>query len=190
MRTLGLLAAAATLLPTEARADCALPETFVVTQSAGTVTVCLQTSSGRTCPDQGLLRRRSDGSEVVKITSCEGDCFLDECVPAGDYQYGLAQPYQCQTAACDTAFYVTASIAGAAEGCIRTIPTPEAASGVPWTDGHPSICVYGPKPPGWGMGSIFGCGVTPARSVLGTNLLFLLAGAALWRWRPGRRSRA
>ncbi len=185
MRSWGpVLGAAAALLATEVRADCALPAGYHVTEDpAGRVGVCLVNDPGRTCPDAGLLRRNVNSGDVVEITTCDGGCFVDECVPAGTYQYGLAQPYACQPASCYTAYYQEATVAGAAPGCTPTVAPPAAASTVPW-GGQQNVCGYQPA----GAGSS-GCGLAPAGTVLGTNLALFLLGMVLWHWGAGRRAR-
>ncbi len=177
----GAVLGAAALLAVEARADCALPADYSVTEApAGTVTIRLW-GAGRKCPDDGLLRQGPGAADVVKITTCDGDDFVDQCVPAGTYRYGLATPYQCQPSSCGTFFFTTAVVAGAAPECVRTVAAPVAATGVPWGDDR-TIC-------GYGAGRETGCGLAPAGTVLGTNLALFLLGMALWRWRAGRRAR-
>jgi hypothetical protein len=180
------LAVGAALFATEARANCAAPVGYEVTEApVGKVEICLNQYVGRNCPDTGLLRRNVNGGQVVEITTCDGECFLDECVPAGTYQYGLAVPYACQSAACSTDYFEEAVITGAAAGCVPTVSAPEPASAVPWTTDQPKVCVYGGPDH-----DSSGCGVAPAGSVLGANLVLLLAGAVLWHRRAGRRTGA
>ncbi len=67
----------------------------------------------RRCPDpDGLLRQNVDTGQVVKIDACIGtDGFLDECVPPGKYRYGLAMPYRCCEACCNTDYFTELTIA-------------------------------------------------------------------------------
>lgn len=168
----------------EARANCAAPVAYGIEETApGLVRVCLHNFDERRCPDQGLLRRAADGSSVVELTRCDEDgCFLDECVPAGTYEYGLAAPYACHGSSCSTEYYGRVTVAGPAGACVRTGDAPVAATGVPWESGRPIVC-------GYAHGEEGGCS-TGAAAVLGTNLAVLLAGLAFWRRRGVRRPRA
>jgi hypothetical protein len=184
MRLRGAAVAAVVLFSGEARADCAMPSEYEVTEGpAGTVRIQAQNTAGRKCPDDGLLRRDAATGAIVEITTCAGDDFLDECVPAGTYQYGLARPYDCVPAACGTWYFAEQAIAGAALPCTRGIPDPAAATSVPWTSDHPMVCSHRGRDDGGG------CGTAPL-SVLGTNFALLLVGVAGWRWRPGSRKEA
>jgi len=166
-----------------ALADCALPVGYrIVPDSQGNVQIYLENFAGRTCPDHGLLRRDLASGDVVMIAACAGDAFLDECVPAGSYQYGLAVPYSCAAASCDTQYYQTVQLAGPSDSCTRSGPAPAPVdpATVPWSD-QQDVCSY--------HRLLGGCGVAPRGAVLGTNLVLGLAGLALWRRRPGRRPR-
>jgi hypothetical protein len=170
--TIGILAAV--LTPGLALGDAAAPTTYAVTQDAGNVTVCLENSRGRVCPDDGLLRRDTQSGVMVSLTACNPDhCFVDECVPAGTYQYGLATPYVCEPASMTTDFYVEVPVAGADPGCVPAV-LPLATS-VPWSTSR-YVCEYHPDRGG--------CGTSGA--VLGLNALVLAAGALLWRRRARR----
>ena len=180
---IAVAAAAGIALASEARANCAMPVGYDVQEvSPARVRICLEDFEGRTCPDAGLLRRPVGGDATVLITTCDGDgCFLDECVPEGTYEYGLAEPFACVRSACSTSYYGTVTVTGRVEGCVRSGDAPQPADDVPWTSGDEFVCTYGNT-----QGS--GCGTGPA--VLGANLAVLLAGLALWRWRGTRRPRA
>lgn len=183
MRAWIAVAAALAMIPAfEARANCAMPVGYDVEEGpAGRVRICLRNFAERQCPDAGLLRRSTTRGEIVELTSCDGEgCFVDECVPAGTYEYGLAEPYACHSAACSTSYYEQVTVAGPAGACERTGPAPAAAAEVPWTSGQELVCTYGA---GTGCGSA-------GTVVLGTNLAVLLAGLALWRARTDRRPRA
>lgn len=181
---IAVLVVGLTLVPAAARADAPAPETYWFRQpEAGTVTIYLNDYSGRTCPDQGLLRRKVGTDEVVKITSCADDLrFIDQCVPAGEYEYGLAVPLECHESA-GTERYSTLTVAvsdGAAEGCTRSVgdPAPVSATDVSGWDAGPWVCErHYPGMPDCSTGG----------GVMGLNVALLGAGLALWRWRPGRR---
>jgi hypothetical protein len=199
MRILWITAAAVALSAhaTAARADCAMPVGYAVREEpAGRVRICLENFAGRTCPDQGLLRTRVDlrcepaggapadparCAEIKKLTSCdEAGCFVDECVPAGTYRYGLQEPYTCVHAACETSYYAEVTVTGAAAECVRTGPAPEDAATVPWSN-DPLVCDYGDS-------DRSGC--STGGSVLAFDLAALVAGLGLWRLRARRRPRA
>lgn len=169
--------AAGAALAVEARANCAAPVGYDIEETTpGLVRVCLQTFEERRCPDEGLLRRAVDGGAIVELTRCDEDgCFLDECVPAGTYEYGLAVPYACHSSSCSTAYYGRVTVAGPPGACVPTGDAPSGATDVPWESGRPLVC-------GYGGGHASGCN-TGAAAVLGTNLAVLLAGLALRRRR-------
>jgi hypothetical protein len=157
----------ATSPPAVARLD-------VYQEPSGTVRVC-ENLPIRGCPDQGVLREDASTGEVVKLGNCVDGCWVDECVPAGTYRYGLLDPYDCVGYA---QYYTEVTVAGAAEGCTRTLPEPEPASGVPWRAGQRWVC----GPPGTPGGGA-SCGADPGRPIHATNLLLLAAALALVRWR-------
>jgi hypothetical protein len=172
-----------------ARADAAEPELYLFDQpDAGTVLVTVHNYQHRTCPDDGLLRRKVGSDEVVKITSCDASkspaTFVDQCVPAGEYQYGLATPLTC-TSSTGTERYGTVTVSpGAAEGCTRAtdVPAPEPASTTEvegWAAG-PVVCAGHYDP--------FTHGCSTGGAVLGVNAAVLAAGLALWRRRSCRRA--
>ncbi len=164
---------------TAARADLPMPDGYyAAVEPGGTVEIHVAVSSGsRGGPDDGLLRRNTATDDIVELTTCSDEhTFLDQCVPAGEYQYGLAKPLACQVSG--TEYYGVATVTvGAAAGCTRTIDAPIAASSVPW-GAEQYVCHSTYEGPG------SSCATS---GVLGANLLVLLAGLALWRWRPGRR---
>jgi hypothetical protein len=107
----------------------------------------------RRCPDPGgLLRQNVDTGQVVKIDACIGtDGFIDECVPPGKYRYGLAMPYRCCEACCNTDYFTELTIAIAPPAnCDATRmpdkPRPTAYTGtVPWA-ANKEICGFTPPP--------------------------------------------
>ena len=161
-------------------ADMPAPQEYLISEPApGMVVVRVLNYAGRTCPDQGLLRRNVASGEIVEITTCQdAQDFLDQCVPAGDYQYGLAVPFACEGSG-GTYYYGAVTVSqGASLDCTRTIDAPVAALSVPWSEAV-TVCA-----PSYSNDRSHGCGT--GGTVLGTNLLVLLAGAAIWRWRPRR----
>lgn len=99
----------------DALANCAMPSTYQVTVTGSTVMICPSNLEDRGCPDaDGMLR--VSGGEAVRIADrCAADagadgCYVDECVPKGQYQYGFARPYSCCRYCCGTYFYATATV--------------------------------------------------------------------------------
>lgn len=171
-------------IPAAASADSGPPDSYSAFENpAGRVTIFLS-GSDRACPDQGLLRRDTVTGEIVRITTCDGGSFVDECVPAGHYQYGLQVPYACGFFG--SAFFTTIDVTGprcaeASCSCTRTVAAPEAGiAAVPWGS-DPMVC----------RGAYFddhsSSGCATGGAVLATNFVLLLAGGALWRWRRARR---
>lgn len=187
MRALtSILAAAAASLALPARANAPAPEYYGFDLTTeGNVVITVNDYAERACPDQGLLRRDVDTGEIVLITACQGDAFLDECPPAGRYQYGLAEPLVCHETA-GTLYYgeltVPAPETRCERCCMPTGPAPVAAEGVPWS-ADPYVCESSYV----GQGGRDGQGCHTGGAVLGTNLLALAIGLALWRRRADRR---
>ncbi len=81
-----------------ASANSPAPQTYVVNAENNTVTICPMSFDTRYCPDGGvMLRLDVDTREAVELAGfCDsGECFVDECVPAGTYRYGFAEPFEC-----------------------------------------------------------------------------------------------
>ncbi len=148
---------------------------LIVEDPPGTVSIIPLSHPAPTCPATGLLRREVDSGEVVRITSCESGTFTDECVPAGTYQYGLAEPYECDGG--DAVYYRQVTVDGFFDVCVWRGDPPEPADGAPWEGRGRLVC------------GETGCGA-PGAGVLGTNLALLVAGLLLWRRRCSRRPRA
>jgi hypothetical protein len=171
------------LSPVRVRADCIGEETYSIQEDHGRVTVCLETGSSRSCPDLGLVRRDVETGEIVELTTCDGACFVDECVPAGTYQYGLAVPYSCARQRCATLYWEGIQVSGAGPGCTRTGAAPAPASGTPWSDSR-LVCgpegggMWGPDDVDWSM-----CGCNGGEAGLAS--LGIVAWA-FWRRRCGR----
>ncbi|HAA55875.1 MAG TPA: hypothetical protein DCE42_14020 [Myxococcales bacterium] len=41
------------------------------------------------------MRQNVKTGEVVQIHTCFQQCFVDVCVPEGEYKYGYKEPYTC-----------------------------------------------------------------------------------------------
>jgi hypothetical protein len=179
-----LVAAIALLLAAgEARANSAPPSTYWIAETRpGMVQIC--PSVGRTCTDRVLLRRDVATGATVSMTTCgvdAPDCYVDECVPAGTYQYGFAVPYDCSTFG--AYYYAQVAVDGAPAGCTRTQPEPAPVDSVPWPTGDPAqdrICASTYDGPGSGVGCSTG------GAVVGLNALAILVGLALRRRRVCR----
>jgi len=159
-----------------ARANSPPPATYWIHEGQpGKVWIC--PSMGPACPERVLLRRDVGSGEIVSVTACvavEPQCYLDECVPAGTYQYGFAVPYRCEETG--SYFYEQIEAQGAPPGCTRTGPAPAPAASVPWSS-RQVICrsTYGH--------SDGGC--STLGGVVGLNLLAVGLGLGLLR--RGRR---
>jgi hypothetical protein len=96
----GSLCVAAMMLGSgSARANVAAPLSYEVHVDGSTARVCL-TYYGQLCPPDPkspLVRKDlGTGRMVVVPPHCdEQHCFVDECVPPGTYQWGLADPGKC-----------------------------------------------------------------------------------------------
>jgi len=164
----------AALSPSSLRADCAAPLTYVVNVNGATVHVCPTYSS---CSPDGLLRVDSAGN-VVLITTCDGQCYVDECVAPGQYEYGGKTPFSCSRENCGALYYVTADLSATTEGCQRTHPAPTVYKGaLPWGASPFISCSSG------------GCGSSGSGPVLGLNAFVLSVGLFLWRARSRRAAR-
>lgn len=173
----------ALLAPRLAAANCAQPVGYNVTEAPapggtnGTVRICSESFGGRKCPDPGgLLRENVATGEVVRLPDrCDGDgeepCWIDVCVPAGTYRYGLADPYDCYSSSCGTYYWEEIEVTGAPGAC-----TPDDGSGTtpvaatPWGENR-TICDYGGTDEDDPTGcSVASTPVVPA-AVFGLNLL-------------------
>ena len=147
-----------------AMADCAVPGVYsIISAPDNTVAVCLPYYRGE-CPDAGdVLREDIDTGEVVKLHRDCGSydvsghptsCYVDECVPQGEYRYGYEVPLTCESA-CYADYYGRQSVADPVDGCVRTLGTtpPEPYPDPPPWDGRgQEACRYDPpfepEPPG------------------------------------------
>jgi hypothetical protein len=192
-----------------AHADCAEGAAYSASVNGSTVTLCGQDLDGKNiCSYQGGVVRQDEATDEVDqlasycpntvdndagvmVTVDAGDtmgstCFVDECVPPGEYRYGLASPFDCSQAGCGSSvplFVQVRVTATLPAGCKRSSgdAAPTKVSSAPWGSGtDPSdekTC-----------GS--GCSTTASRHVgiLSADATMLLVGVALW-FRTRRRSR-
>jgi hypothetical protein len=133
-----------------ASANCAMPTRYDVTVTDNTVTICPQNFGQRACPDaDGMLRQGANDNTVKLADYCNGTgetaCYVDECVPKGEYKYGFAKPYDCCTSCCGTNYYDLASVTtDLPSSCTLSATNPGTtpfAGAVPWTNSQ-SICDY------------------------------------------------
>jgi hypothetical protein len=180
----GALALAGLCFADPALANCALATSYELSVDENTVTVCPQNFDARACPDpDGMLRQDTDGMLVELSDFCEvagqggsGACYVDECVPKGDYRYGFAKPYDCCASCCSTDYYATVSVTSDLPStCALSPGNPGAqpsSGAAPWGT-SPTICVYqgiGGAPGGGGAGAggtgasgAGGTGASPAK---------------------------
>lgn len=186
-----------------ATANCAAGDEYQVIVEGSSVRVCplpRGANEDRLCPDPlgtGMLRQNLDTGEVHQLAEFCSDeplyeggpsraCYLDECVPAGQYRYGFATPWQDPSCGgCPPSQYFGEAIieeALAAE-CTLAVDNPGVepyGSTLPWGD-DPDIC----------DDSGFGCsvGAGPRELVLGIQALVALLGLGFMarRRRPKRR---
>ncbi len=164
-----VLSAIGVLLPAGARANCAQPLMYETKVAGTTVTICPTVDGRRT-----LLRQEPKSGAVVEVVNWTGECFVDECVPAGEYRYGYSEPWECASSACGTHYFgtaaVTAELAASCQPSEGRKPPAAYTGKVPWGD-QQSICGYG------GLG---GCG-SVAQAIWPVNLLALAGGLFLLR---------
>jgi len=185
-----------------ASANCAEPTSYEIAVEGNTVTVCPRNFQGRGCPDpDGMLREALAGGAVVKLDDRCSDpagagadddpaCYVDECVPPGEYRYGFALPYSCESASCGTYYFTPVTVTAAVGNCQPSDGgAPQSAAGVPWSGDDDEICGYGGDDDGEGGGCAAG-GAPPPIVVFGAQGLALLAGLALILARRARRAPA
>jgi hypothetical protein len=168
---LSLLAGAALMLwHAPARANVAAPFMYEIHVDGNTARICVGFGAQLCSPDQKspLVRKDLATSQRMVIPQhCdEQHCFVDECVPPGSYQWGLADPGKCVG---------TSSVSYEGEGkvsqplaaaCAPKVgperPTPFAGT-LPWTasnvackGGYCSACTVGDSD---GVGMVLGANV-------------------------------
>lgn len=138
-----------------------MPLSYILQVQAGTVTVC-STAAGSAgiplldggafhgaCPTPGGVVRVDTATGVatripdVCGEGASADCYVDECVPAGTYQYGYGTPYPCANA-CDTGYFATATVAQS--GACTSDAGPGTTANAPWDGGVPQVNGYGIDP--------------------------------------------
>jgi len=154
------MAAGTSLVAGGARGNVAAPRSYQAEVNGSTVTICLEFGGPLCGTEGGLLRQRADGSEVVLLPErCDAKkaCYVDECVPAGSYRYGLARPFECGGTS-SAEYFTEVTVAGTAAACAPALgperPAPYPA-GVPW--GSSNVACRG----GYGCGH---CAVPAAAS--------------------------
>jgi hypothetical protein len=174
-----------------ARADCASSASYDVTLGTPeptSVTIAIQQADtselcGGTVP---MLRQDIDTGDVVELAAycdSQGD-FIDECVPAGRYRYGLVSPLPCGGCG-GTPYFEAITVGAGSAACTRSAGDagPLAYTGkVPWksavgasaTEDVDYVCVNGE-----------GCSAGGSLRVHAFDLLALLGGVA---WTIRRRS--
>lgn len=173
-------------------ADCAAgPDYQALVADPAPSTVHVEIEHGS--PDQGcgqsvpMLRQNIDTGEVVQLAAfCSGGAYLDECVPAGRYRYGLATPLACEGGCNGTPFFGIAVVPNSSVGC--TLSDGDAGSTpytgtVAWTSSTGSnatddidyVCAAGP-----------GCSSGGSARVHALDLLALF-GAIVWSVRRRRK---
>jgi hypothetical protein len=116
VRSAGAAAAAfVVMLSGDVLANCAMPSGYGVTVTGSSVMICPQNLEQRGCPDADGMLRASEGAVVQIADRCAADagtdgCYVDDCVPKGQYEYGFAQPYACCRYCCGTYFYGRATV--------------------------------------------------------------------------------
>jgi hypothetical protein len=184
-----VLVAALALVPAVARSDSAAPRGYQIAVEGTSLVICADPYfgsvgfPGRPCPDQGLLRRNVTTGDMVLVSTCnETRCFLDECVPPGTYQYGLAVPFGCSAMSSATYYYVVQVVTAPVQACIRIQPAPTPhSSGVPWGSCQ-YVCQYRGEA---GCPSESG-GCSTVGGVLTFDMAAFLAGVLLWARRARR----
>jgi hypothetical protein len=139
------------------RADCAAAPGYDAVVTASTVSIEVdQGTADQTCGGSvAMLRQDVDTGEVVQLAAyCDQGAYLDECVPAGRYRYGLATPLPCEGCG-GTAFFAFAAVSAGSGSCALSAgdagATPYAGA-VPWstatgaaaTDAVDYVCTDGP----------------------------------------------
>jgi hypothetical protein len=177
----------------DAQANCVPPAEYTASARENTVTACFDYGD---CSEV-ILRQNTVTNEVVrvanshcKVINSSGDpygqraCFTDECVPAGTYYYGLADPLPC---GCSTTKFHSSAVSVASDpdpSCEPSgtgePPVPYEA-GVPWGDDN-DVC-----PAGDDDGLVCAMRGRTAHVVLGLDTAFMLAGFLTLVWR--RRNR-
>jgi MYXO-CTERM domain-containing protein len=139
-------------------------------------------SPSRTCGGlERMLRQNIATGSVVELANyCVDGQYVDECVPVGDYRYGLATPLDCSEAGTcgGMPYYATINVPVAAPSdCTRSagnIAPTDYTDAAPWS-GKPNTYVDCPM-------SDSGCSCSvPSRSAGGFFGVLIAFTIAIWR---------
>jgi hypothetical protein len=129
-----------TTTASHARADCASAASYDVTVglvAPTSVSIAIDEGDsdelcGGTVP---MLRQNIDTGAVVELADyCDQTSYIDECVPAGRYRYGLVQPLPCEGCG-GTPYFEAITVPAASGSCTPTTgdPGPISYTGaLPW----------------------------------------------------------
>lgn len=178
------VALAAIAAPMAVAANMPAPQRFSAVQKGPDVVVCghdIGIQCGGT--PNPMVRQDTDGTQAVVLDDdCDADgCWIDRCVPAGNYSYGLQTPLPCRDSTGTMDFTTATVVAGGT--CTTPSGTTPLTGALTWSsDGW--VC-HG----SYGSGSSAGCnaGSVPSLVVL-FNLVFGVAGGLLWVRSRMRRS--
>jgi hypothetical protein len=126
-------------MPRLASGDAVSRDEYRIWIHDNTVGVCVYGETTRRCPGGGdLLREEPSTGAVVRLPDVctSGSCYVDECVPPGDYRYGYAEPLACESAS-GTDYFGTAEVTTPLDTCERRPDNPgpaDYAGTVPWND--------------------------------------------------------
>lgn len=164
---LGVVIAVQLLVARSASANCAI-YTFTqeIDEETGTVVICADNrdcSSGR-----AIIRENTETGEVVEVSgACQdgewNSCWVDECVAAGTYRYGLSGPLDCGCGSRE--LFVEVEVGAGPQSCTPSLggTVVVRADGVPWGDEISEDCVGE------------GCSVSPEPTQVGLPA-FMLVG--------------
>ena len=168
-RRLGLISFSLCLLAsTTVRANSAAPDAFNANAEGNTVSIDHYRQKNLCEKEVTLLRKNVETGEVVSLGS--GSCVnlkvVDECVPAGKYQYGFVS----LPTSCDSQIFTEVTVSAALGDCTRTtgIAAAQAYSGsAPWASEQ------------WTEDCATGCSASGVAAPANLMLLALFALAAL-----------
>ena len=184
----------------DARANCVPPAEYTASVRGNTVTACFQLYHGQEECTGVMLRQNPATGEVVRIANshCEvvsaggsfpythRACFTDECVPAGTYYFGLADPLSCGCSSSkfhSEAVPIASDPAPSCEPSGTGEPPMSYEAAVPWGNDNDVCPVH--EDGDAGMACTLRARTT--HLVLGLDAAFMLAGFLTLAWR--RRNR-
>lgn len=174
--------------PSLAQADAGPETTAGYTLAVDGSTVQVTSFGGHCSADLPMLRQDVATKQVVRLADyCRrsaSDWYVDECVPKGDYLYGLATPLECCEGCAATRYYGVAHVTtDPPSGCARTAgnaaPTPYAA-GAPWPAYDPNAAPADVCGAAKADGEGGGCGIHDDASGASVSLQLFAAVAGLW----------